>query len=61
MKSTYELKNFSHIKKTRIMELENVLCKCGSACMVIIFGSIAVGFLACFGALIYLIVCMCGA
>ena len=42
------------------MEMEDVLCKCGSACMMILLGSIAVGFLACAGALVYIIICMCG-
>jgi len=42
------------------METEKLLCKCGSACMIFLLGTIAVGFLACAAALIYLLVCVCG-
>lgn len=42
------------------MDTEKLICKFGYGCMCIFFGSLAVGFLACAAALIYLIVCVCG-
>ena len=40
------------------MELENVLCKCGSFCMILLLSILAINFIAAIVAIVYLI-CKC--
>lgn len=53
------IKIINHIK-SQIMDNDKLLCNWASGCLVVFLGSLAIGFLACFGALIYLIICSCG-
>ena len=41
------------------MDFEKTYCKCGSFCMILILGSLALGYIASFVGLIYLIICLC--
>ena len=41
------------------MDSEKLIQKCGTFCMILIFGSLSLGFLAAFTSLIYLFVCLC--
>lgn len=45
--------------KTIIMETEKFFCKCGTFCMIVILGALALGYIASFVGLIYLIFCLC--
>jgi hypothetical protein len=46
-------------QKLFIMETEKVVCKCGTFCMIVILGSLALGYIASFAGFIYLIFCLC--